>query len=506
MKLTDQRASSERRGARLTKAAGWMRVANRVELALARLQGRLAARDDVPPAHSAMSISKRPHRVVVVGGGFGGLQAVRGLRRAPVDVTLIDRRNFHLFQPLLYQVATGALSAGEIASPLRGILKHQRNARVVLGEVSGFDLEQRRVLLRHGGSGEEGAIGYDTLVVATGAGHAYFGRDDWRPLAPGLKTLEDATAIRARILAAFEAAEIAPDADRKRALLTFAVVGGGPTGVEMAGQIAEIARDTLRRDFRNIDPRAARILLVEAADRVLTGFPERLSARAARALERLGVTPLLDRSVVDLDSRSITVQGRDGGLERISAHTAIWAAGVRASGLAGMLGQATGARIDRAGRVTVESDLTLRGHAEVFALGDMVQVQDPDGQVAPLPGVAPVAMQQGRYAAKLIRARLNGRERKPFRYIDKGNVATIGRLRAVLDLRGVQLSGTLAWLAYLVVHLFYLVGLQNRVLVFIRWTVSFVTRGRGARLITGQDPDAAPATGTHEQIPVRAAA
>jgi NADH:ubiquinone reductase (H+-translocating) len=245
---------------------------------------------------------------------------------------------------------------------------------------------------------------------------------------------------------------------------------------------------------------------VEAADRVLTGFPERLSARAARALERLGVTPLLERSVVDLDSRSITVQGRDGGLERISAHTAIWAAGVRASGLAGMLGQATGARIDRAGRVTVESDLTLRGHAEVFALGDMVQVQDPDGQVAPLPGVAPVAMQQGRYAAKLIRARLNGRERKPFRYIDKGNVATIGRLRAVLDLRGVQLSGTLAWLAYLVVHLFYLVGLQNRVLVFIRWTVSFVTRGRGARLITGQDPDAAPATGTHEQIPVRAAA
>ena len=457
------------------------------------------------PRPSGTSLSGRRRRVVVVGGGFGGLQAVRGLRRAPVDLTLIDRRNFHLFQPLLYQVATGALSAGEIASPLRAILKHQRNARVVLGDVSGFDLEHRRVLLSGGGSGDEGAIAYDTLVVATGAGHAYFGHDPWRPLAPGLKTLEDAIAIRARILAAFEAAEIEPDPDRKRALLTFAVVGGGPTGVEMAGQIAEIARDTLRRDFRNIDSRAARILLVEAADRVLTGFPERLSARAARALERLGVTPLLDRSVVDIDSRSITVQDRDGRLERISAQTTIWAAGVRASGLAGMLGEATGAPVDRAGRVMVESDLTLRGHPEVFALGDMVQVQDTDGRVAPLPGVAPVAMQQGRYAAKVIRARLDGRERRPFRYIDKGNVATIGRLRAVVDLRGVQLSGALAWLAYLVVHLYYLVGLQNRVLVFIRWTVSFVASGRGARLITGQDHEAAPATGSHERVPVWAA-
>jgi NADH dehydrogenase len=325
--------------------------------------------------------------------------------------------------------------------------------------------------------------------------------------------LEDATAIRARILAAFEAAEIEPDPDRKRALLTLAVVGGGATGVEMAGQIAEIARDTLRRDFRNIDPRAARILLVEAADRVLTGFPERLSARAARALERIGVTPLLERSVVDLDSRSITVQGRDAALERISARTAIWAAGVRASGLAGTLAEATGARVDRAGRVIVESDLTLPGHAEVFALGDMVQIQVADGRVEPLPGVAPVAMQQGRYAAKVIRARLNDRERGPFRYVDKGNVATVGRRSAVLDVRGIQLSGTLAWLAYLIVHLFYLVGLQNRVLVLARWTVNsvlapipgevavFVTRGRGARLITGQNPDPAPATGSHDRIP-----
>ena len=250
----------------------------------------------------------------------------------------------------------------------------------MLGEVTGFDLEERRVLLRRGGSGEQGAIGYDTLVVATGAGHAYVGRDDWRRLAPGLKTLEDATAVRARLLAAFEQAETELDAEDKRALLTFAVVGGGPTGVELAGQIAEIARDTLRRDFRSIDPRAARVLLVEAADRVLSGFPERLSARAARALERLGVTTLLERSVVDVTPRAIAVQDRDGGLERLAVRTVVWAAGVRASGLARMLGQATGAPVDRAGRVTVASDLTLPGHAEVFALGDMVRVQDADGQ------------------------------------------------------------------------------------------------------------------------------
>ena len=440
---------------------------------------------------------ERPRRVVVVGGGFGGLQAVRALRRAPVEVTLVDRRNFHLFQPLLYQVATGALSAGEIASPLRGILKRQRNARVVLGEVAGFDLEQRRVLLHRGSE-----IGYDTLVVAAGAGHAYFGHDEWQPLAPGLKTLEDATAIRGRILSAFEAAELEPDPDARRAWLTFVVVGSGPTGVEMAGQIAEIARDTLRRDFRSIDPRAARILLVEAADRVLTGFPERLSERAARALERVGVTPVLDRAVVDLDARSVTIEDPDGGRERIPARTAIWAAGVRASGLAGMLGDATGARVDRAGRVAVGPDLTLPGHPEVFALGDMVRVHD-----LALPGVAPVAMQQGRYAAKVIRARLDGTERRrPFRYLDKGNVATVGRLRAVLEVRGLQLSGGLAWLAYLFVHLFYLVGLQNRVLVFIRWAVSFATRGRGARLITDQDTGAAARAARAETpAPARAA-
>ena len=443
-----------------------------------------------------MTASDHRHRVVVVGGGFAGLQAVRALRRARVDVTLVDRRNFHLFQPLLYQVATGALTAGEIATPLRGILKRQRNVRVVLGEVRGFDLPRRRVLL------EGNAIDYDTLVVAAGAGHAYFGHDEWRSAAPGLKTLEDAIEIRRRILAAFEAAELETDEARRRAWLTFAVVGGGPTGVELAGQIAEIAHDTLRRDFRSIDPRAARILLVEGADRLLGGFPEPSSGRAARALERLGVTPVLDRPVVDVDREAVTLRCGDGTPQRIPARTVIWAAGVRASGLAETLGRATGAGVDRAGRVSVAPDLTLPGHPEVFALGDMIRVDGAE----PLPGVAPVAMQQGRYAAKAIRARLKDREPRPFRYLDKGNVATIGRLKAVADVRGLRLSGTLAWLIWLFVHLFYLAGLQNRVLVLIRWTASFVTRGRGARLITGESHRAAAAAqNPPAPVPLRAA-
>jgi NADH dehydrogenase len=431
------------------------------------------------------------HRVVVVGGGFAGLQVVRGLRRFPVEVTLVDRRNFHLFQPLLYQVATGALSAGEIASPLRGVLKRQQNARVVLGEVHGFDLGRRRVLLdRPATDAEDAALEYDTLVVAAGAGHAYFGHDEWRRLAPALKTLEDAIEIRGRILAAFEAAELERSAERRRAWLTFVVVGGGPTGVELAGQIAEIARDTLRRDFRTIDPTEASVLLLEADERILTGFPERLSARAARALQQLGVTPMLERTVVDLDRQSVSVQEPGGGSARIPARTVLWAAGLRASPLAAVLGEATGADVDRAGRVAVSRELTLPGHPEVFVLGDMARVQSKPGRARPLPGVAPAAMQQGRYAARVIRARLDGGERRAFHYFDKGNVATIGRLRAVIDLRGVPLSGTVAWLGYLIVHLFYLVGLQNRLLVSIRWIAGFLTRGRGSRLIT--DSSASP--------------
>ncbi len=424
--------------------------------------------------------AKRRHRVVIIGGGFAGLQAVRSLSRAPVDVTLVDRRNFHLFQPLLYQVATGGLSAAEIATPLRALLKRQQNARVVLGEVSGLDLDRRRVLL----DDAEASIGYDTLVVAAGAGHAYFGHDEWQHFAPGLKSLEDAIAIRRRILRAFEAAELETDPARRRALLTFVVVGGGPTGVELAGQITEIARDTLRREFRHIDPGSARVLLVEAGERLLSAFTPRLSARAARALERLGVTTLVDHTVVSVRADAVALRREDGAIEPIATRTVLWAAGVRASGLAEVLARATGSSLDHAGRVAVGPDLTLPGHPEILALGDMARVHDADGHAIDLPGVAPVAMQQGRYAAKAIRSRLQERQPRAFHYLDKGNVATIGRLKAVADVRGLPLSGTVAWLTWLFVHLFYLVGLQNRALVVIRWFVSFLTRGRGARLIT----------------------
>jgi NADH dehydrogenase len=433
-------------------------------------------------------MADRGHRVVVVGGGFGGLQAVRKLRGAPVDITLIDRRNFHLFQPLVYQVATGALSASEIASPLRGVFKGDENVRVLLGEVTGFDLAGRRVLVAGLPNGEQArAIPYDSLIVAGGSSYSYFGHEDWRPFAPDVKSLESALDVRRRILIAFEAAEVEPDPARRSAWLTFVVVGAGPTGVELAGQIAEIARDTLRHDFRTIDTRAARIVLVETADRVLPLFPPRLSRRAARALAGLGVTPLVERTVVGIDQQSVTVAAGQGESEQLPARTVVWAAGVVASELAAALAAETGAELDRAGRVAVGPDLTLPDHPEVMALGDMVQVHDADGNVVPLPGLAPVAMQQGRYAARAIGDRLSGKQPPSFRYRDKGNLATIGRAKAVADIKGLQLSGLLAWLTWLFVHLFYLIGLQNRLLVFIRWTFSFVTRGRGARLITGPD-------------------
>jgi NADH dehydrogenase len=418
------------------------------------------------------------HRVVIVGGGFGGLQAATHLAGAPVDLTLVDRRNFHLFQPLTYEVAAGALSPGEVAYPLRAIFKGRENVRVLMEEVTGFDLAARRVVR------PSGSLAYDTLIVAGGSSYSYFGHDDWREVAPEVKSLESALAMRGRIFGAFEAAETEPDTGRRSRLLTFAIVGAGPTGVEMAGQIAELARDTLPRDFRAIDPRDARILLIETADRVLTAFPPSLSDKAARSLEQLGVTPLLGRTVVGIDADAVTIEDSDGGTETIPAHTVIWAAGVKASALAAKLGELTGADVDRAGRVAVEPDLSLPGHPEVLALGDMVRVRRDDGSVETLPGVAPVAMQQGRYAAKVIRARLAGRSVAAFRYRDKGNLATIGRAHAVADLRLVRLSGFPAWLTWLTVHLFYLVGFENRVLVFIRWSFSFFTRGRGARLIT----------------------
>lgn len=421
-------------------------------------------------------------RVVVVGGGFGGLQAVRTLRRAPVEVTLVDRRNFSLFQPLLYQVATGSLSPGEIAAPLRGIFKRDRNVRVLLAEVTGFDLARRRVLLGGTAHGEPDELPYDTLVVAGGSGYSYFGHDEWRPHAPDVKSLEGALEVRRRILTAFEAAEWERDAARRAAWLTFVVVGAGPTGVELAGQIGEIARDALRRDFRSIDTRSARVLLVEVADRVLPQFPPTLSRRAAQALEQLGVTPLTGHRVVAVAPEAVTVEV-EGARERVPTRTVVWAAGVVASELAGLLAAESGATVDRAGRVAVGPDLTLAGHPEVIALGDMVQVHDEHGRPLPLPGLAPVAMQQGRYAGRAIRARLGGREPGPFRYRDKGNLATIGRAKAVADVKGLHLSGFPAWVTWLVVHLFYLIGFQNRLLVFIRWTISFVTRGRGERVI-----------------------
>jgi NADH dehydrogenase len=427
------------------------------------------------------------HRVVVVGGGFGGLQAVSKFRRAPVDVTLVDRRNFHLFQPLTYQVATGALSPGEIAYPLRAIFKRYPNVRVLMAEVADLDLRAREVQLRPVfGVPAPALLPYDTVIVAGGSNYSYFGHDDWQAHAGEVKSLESALAVRSRLLSAFEAAEVEQDADRRAAWLTFVVVGGGPTGVEMAGQIGELARDTLRSDFRTIDPRTARILLVEALDRVLTTFPPSLSAKAARSLEKLGVTVLTGRRVVGIDGGSVTIEAGSGEGERITSRTVIWAAGVTASRLATRLAELTGAEIDRAGRVTVEPDLTLPGHPEVFALGDMVRVRQPDGAPVVLPGVAPAAMQQGRYAAKVVLSRLRSRETQPFHYRDKGNLATIGRAAAVADIKGFKLSGFVAWVVWLTVHLFYLVGFQNRILVFIRWSVSFFTRGRGARLITGK--------------------
>jgi NADH:quinone reductase (non-electrogenic) len=424
------------------------------------------------------------HRVVVIGGGFGGLQAVHHLRRAPVEVTLIDRRNFHMFQPLSYQVATGALSAAEVCFPLRWIFRRHRNVRVLMGEVTDFELDERAVRVRPvAGDGDPFSLPYDTLIVAGGSHYAYFGHDEWQEVAREVKSLESALAVRAQILSAFEAAELEADEERRRALLTFVVVGGGPTGVEMAGQIGELARGTLRREFRSINPAEAKVLLVETVDRLLTTFPPKLSAKATRSLEHLGVTPLVGHTVVEIDEHSATIEASDQSRERVPTRTVIWAAGVTASSMARKLGEATGAEVDRAGRVLVAPDMTLPGHPEVFAIGDMVRVRGEDGEPQPLLGVAPEAMQEGRYAAKAVKARLRGRDAGPFRYRDKGNLATIGRSRAVADLHWMRASGFPAWVLWLAIHIWYLIGFQNRILVMIRWSVSFFTHGRGGRVI-----------------------
>ena len=445
------------------------------------------------PVDRRLASSSR-HRVVVVGGGFGGVQAALKLARMPFEVTLIDRRNFHLFQPLAYQVATGALSPAEIAYPLRRIFRSHRNVRIVLGEVVDIDLDARQVKLRPvAGEHAPGDVAYDTLIVSGGAQYNYFGHDQWREPATDLKTLEGALTLRRRLLAAFEAAELEPDREQRSAWLTFVVVGAGPTGVEMAGQIAEIAHD-LRSDFRSFDPGEARILLVEAGDRILNAFPASLSAKALRSLERLGVRTRLGHAVTDLDRRSVTVQGPNDAAERIPARTVIWAAGVIASSLAGVLAQRAGLEVDHAGRVEVLEDLSLPGHPEVLAIGDMVRIRQADGGSVALPGLAPVAMQQGRHAARVVRDRMNGSAARRFRYRDKGNLATIGRASAVAEIKGVRLSGFAAWVTWLTVHLWYLIGFENRILVLIRWAFSFIAHGRGARLITNHPERATTAS------------
>jgi len=429
------------------------------------------------------------HRVVILGGGFGGLYAAQALRRAPVDVTVLDRRNFHLFQPLLYQVATGALSPGEVASPLRGILRKHLNTRVLLGEAVNLDVARRRLIL------QKSEIEYDTLIVATGSGHSYFGNDDWESYAPALKTIEDATEIRHKILYAFEAAEAEPDPEKRRSWLTFVVVGAGPTGVELAGALAEIAHDTLRHDFRSIRPEESQILLVEGAPHVLPTYPEDLSAKAQAAVERLGVAVRTGVMVKGVDEEGVTLEAASGR-ERVSARTVIWAAGVMASPFGQILAKQAGATLDRSGRVPVNPDCSISGHSEIFVIGDLARFEDR-GRV--LPGVAQVAMQQGSYVARLIQKRLrNETHTKPFHYFDKGELAVIGRASAVANIGRLHLSGLLAWLIWLFVHLMYLVEFSNRVLVFIHWGFLYLTFNRGARLITGvttasRDREAQPA-------------
>jgi NADH:quinone reductase (non-electrogenic) len=425
-------------------------------------------------------------RVVVVGGGFGGLETVKALRRLPVDITLIDRDNYHLFQPLTYQVGTAALSPDEIAEPLRGIFHRDRNVTVLMGEVTDVDLSSGAVVLDPALEDlDRRMVPYDTLIVAAGSSYSYFGHDEWRPFALEVKSLASALQVRSRILEAFEGAELDTDPEARAIWLTFVVVGAGPTGVEMAGQIAELARDTLRGDFRAIDPSVGRVLLVEVGDRILPGFPPSLSKRAAWSLEQIGVTPLVRHAVVDIDPDGVAVQCPDGTTMQVPARTVVWAAGVTASPLARALAEASGADLDLAGRVAVEPDLTLPGHPEVVAIGDMVRVRDHrSGKLQSLPGLAPVAMQQGRYVGRLIGERLADRTTPPFRYRDKGNLATIGRARAVGELGRLRISGFPAWAVWLLVHLYYLIGFENRLVVLVRWSYSFLTRGRGARVIT----------------------
>lgn len=430
-----------------------------------------------------MERAEPAHHVVVVGGGFGGLYAARRLRKAPCRVTLVDRRNFHLFQPLLYQVATGALSPANIAAPLRALFARQKHAVVLLGNVVGIDTANRRL---HLSNPDAQPLHYDTLIVATGSQFNYFGRDDWQPLAPGLKTIEDATDIRRRVLSAFELAELEFNPEKLDHLMTFVVVGGGPTGVELAGAVAEVARHTLKNNFRRIDPTQARIILIEAQDHVLSQFPPELREKAALALRGMGIDLRTGTRVTDISREGVTVHN-GAGSEHLQAATVLWTAGVKASSLGAAIATSVGQTADRAGRVVVEPDCTLPGHPEIFVIGDLANYSHQGGQ--PLPALAPVAMQQGRYVADVIRHRLRGKQAPPaFHYRDKGTMATIGRAQAVADLGWLRISGILAWLVWLFVHILFLVQFQNRVLVLTHWAFSYFTRGRAARLITEPPP------------------
>lgn len=414
-------------------------------------------------------------KVVIVGGGFGGLNAALGLRRADCEVTLVDRENYHLFQPLLYQVATGSLSPANICAPLRSVLKRQKNATVLQGEVVDFDIAAKQLVF------EDRRVPFDMLIVAAGMTHSYFGKDAWQEVAPGLKSIAEATEIRARVLSAFEQAEWESDEAKRKKMLTFVVVGAGPTGVELAGTLADLARHTLPKEFRHIDTKSTRVVIVDAAPRVLATFTEDLSQKAREALERLGVEVHTGLKVSAIDYDGVTLS-TDDWTQRIEAGTVLWAAGVKASPLGAKLAAATGAEIDRGGRVMVEPDLSIKNHPNVFVIGDLASLVNGNGK--PIPGVAPAAIQEGKYVAKLLRNRLAGKATPAFHYRDLGSLATIGRAAAVAKLGRLKFTGIFAWWLWLLIHLMQLVEFENRVLVLMQWTWSYLTRGRSARLIT----------------------
>ena len=426
-------------------------------------------------------MAENVHRVVILGGGFGGLSAAQALKRAPVQVTLLDRRNFHLFQPLLYQVATGSLSPGEIAAPLRSVLSRQKNTRVLLGDVQDVDPIAKHVLLADGAVFE-----YDSLIVAAGSQSSYYGNDAWQQWAPGLKSLEEATTVRHKILYAFEVAERIAEPAQRRAWLTFVIVGAGPTGVELAGAIGEIARQTLKNDFRSIHPEEAQIVLLDGAPRILMSFPEDLARKAERSLAKLGVRVKVGAMVQDVDREAVTIK-IGNRTDRLVTRTVIWAGGVTVTPFGRTLANRTSAQTDRQGRIKVGPDLTIANVPEIYIVGDLALALDSNG--SPLPGVAQVAMQQGRYAAKAIVRQIQGEPtQKPFEYFDKGNLAVIGRASAVANVFGRHISGLPAWLVWVFIHLMYIVQFQSRILVFIQWAIQDLTFNRSARLITGTAP------------------